>query len=927
MSLSGNDLDTLPPWIGELTKLTTLWVNRTRLSALPDTFGQLTRLTFLVLARSRFTELPAPVRPLGQLRYLYLDHNALTALPDWIAELTDLIALEVNDNRLTALPDGLTELAGLTSLRLEDNELTALPERFGALTGLTELRVENNRLTALPDSVAEITGLRELHVNNNRLPSLPDWLTALPALTELSVSANPLVSPPPEIAAAGSESLMAFIRAREQGSSQQWKSKLLVVGEGGVGKTSLVRALADEPHDPRERSTHGLMIRELAVPHPTEPDVRMGLSAWDFGGQQIYHATHQFFLTNRSLFLLLWNSRLGWEQGKLRYWLDIIIARAPESPVVLVATHLDDRPVDLPLYELRQEYPNIVDSVSIDNATRQGLDALRSRLATEAARLPLMGSEWPTTWLGAAEAVRRATDKHVTPARLWELMAGAGVTDADQRKYIAVALHELGDILYYSDDPELSQTVVLQPGWVNDYISMVLDSGQVDAAYGLLTREHLNELWADLDPGLRNHFLGMMDKYDLSYRIQGGQADDISLVVERLQWNPPDFETEWDDLGQRPNTREIRVLYRLNTMPPGIPTWFIARSHRFSKRLHWRTGALLGHGDGQHLALVRANRHHNTVELAVRGPTPASFFSVLDDGLNLTLERFPGLRISRQVPCRCTPAATPCHEMFDYEDLRSRLADTPPKDTIECRKSRRDISVPELLLGLAPSERDTSRMSMEQMSTVLTQVYERLEEHGDYIQRAFLKLQRQLQTQQEARCPSVFAIVPARRKLTGSTYELRLYCEEPGAWHRLPEPAGCYPVSRPAEWLRKLGPYLQHLLKGLKHAAPLVGPVLGVAVDKLDEQVKADLDLMKELVAQLPDEVEHKPELDRPDRTDAAPAVRATTEADHRSLEVMMAKLDPVRAWGGLSRTTTPEGLTLYLCADHVAGYRQPVTG
>jgi hypothetical protein len=59
----------------------------------------------------------------------------------------------------------------------------------------------------------------------------------------------------------------------------------------------------------------------------------------------------------------------------------------------------------------------------------------------------------------------------------------------------------------------------------------------------------------------------------------------------------------------------------------------------------------------------------------------------------------------------------------------------------------------------------------------------RLEEQGDYLQRMFLKTQRQLQLQQEARCPSVFAVVPVKKKLTGSAYELRLYCEEPGAWH------------------------------------------------------------------------------------------------------------------------------------------------
>jgi hypothetical protein len=340
--------------------------------------------------------------------------------------------------------------------------------------------------------------------------------------------------------------------------------------------------------------------------------------------------------------------------------------------------------------------------------------------------------------------------------------------------------------------------------------------------------------------------------------------------------------------------------------------------------MHWRTGALLGHGDGRHLALVRADIHRNVVELGVRGPTPAGFFSVLDDGLNLTLERFPGLHITRQVPCRCTPA---CPELFDYEDLRARLERTPPRDTIECRKSGDDVSVTELIFGLAPSERATARMSTEQMTTMLTRINERLEQQADYSQRMFLRMQRLLQAQQEARCPSVFTIVPSgKKKLTGTAYELRLYCEEPGAWHRLPEPAGCYPVTQPAEWFRKLGPYLQHLLTGLKHAAPLAGPVLGVAVDKLDEQVKSDVDLMKELVNLLPAEVAYKPELLESGDGDPTPSAHAVDDADYRALLAMLTRLDPDQAWGGLSRTTTPEGLTLYLCPDHVAGYRRPMT-
>jgi hypothetical protein len=169
----------------------------------------------------------------------------------------------------------------------------------------------------------------------------------------------------------------------------------------------------------------------------------------------------------------------------------------------------------------------------------------------------------------------------------------------------------------------------------------------------------------------------------------------------------------------------------------------------------------------------------------------------------------------------------------------------------------------------------------------------------------------------------VFAVVPAdKRRLTGSADEIHLYCEEPGAWHRLPEPKGVYPVVQPAEWFRKAGPYVQHLITVLKHAAPLVGPVLGIAAGTLDQQLKADCDLMKELANQLPAQVQSK-ELRHGPGAEPVPEARAANDADFRALETMFAKLDPERTWGGLSRTMTPEGLTLYLCDEHLAPYRQ----
>ena len=293
----------------------------------------------------------------------------------------------------------------------------------------------------------------------------------------------------------------------------------------------------------------------------------------------------------------------------------------------------------------------------------------------------------------------------------------------------------------------------------------------------------------------------------------------------------------------------------------------------------------------------------------------------------MTLDRYPGLEIKRFVPCPCQGNENEtCTELFDYEDLRKRLTRDPPRREIECRKSGEFLDVPQLLLGLAPSERDTARAAIQRLTSMFDGIASEMADQAEYAQRMFLKILRLTQDQQEIRCPSVFAIVPLKlHGIAGSTFELRLYCEEPGVWHPLPGKAGRYQVNEPAEWLQKIAPHLKQLLMVLKHAAPLAGPVLGMTVGAVSERIKAEVDAMTELVAQIPEPARVADSLRKEDRPEPGPAVRATTEADFRALETLLNKLDPDRRWGGLSRTVTPEGLTLYLCREHYDAYHRTV--
>ncbi len=546
---SGNQLLTLPPDIGQLINLTSLNLSYTQLTVLPPEIGKLSNLTSLDLSYTQLAALPSEIGKLSNLTSLGLKFSQLAALPSEIGKLSNLTSLNLNNNQLTTLPSEIGQLINLTSLHLNDNQLTALPPEIGQLSNLRtlglgsvpdwlmELESESgNQLLTLPPEIGKLSNLTSLNLNDNQLTTLPLEIGRLINIESLSLQNNPLTSPPPEIVEQGTQAILAYLQELEA-SLRQWVSKLLVVGEGGVGKTSLLQALRGKPFAHLD-TTHGIQIKSLELAHPTETGVTMQLNAWDFGGQEIYHATHQFFLTNRSLFVLAWNARHGYEQGKLYYWLDTIQARAPESPVILVATHIDERDADLPLTDLRAKYPQIVAHCEISNKTGQGIKGLRQTLTDAAAGLPLMGETWPASWLDAANAIRSKSEKYITPRQLGTLMIKHDVIGRNAA-ILTQWLHELGDILFFQHNPELDDIVVLKPQWVTEYISDVLESDEVIDRSGILTKKHLDALWDDLDSHLRDHFLHLMEQFDLSYRTL--EDEEVSLVVERLSFEAPNY--------------------------------------------------------------------------------------------------------------------------------------------------------------------------------------------------------------------------------------------------------------------------------------------------------------------------------------------------------------------------------------------------
>ena len=124
-----------------------------------------------------------------------------------------------------------------------------------------------------------------------------------------------------------------------------------------------------------------------------------------------------------------------------------------------------------------------------------------------------MGETWPADWLGAANAVRALDETNVTPDVLREVMAGQNVRD-DNANILARWMHEFGEILYFDEDEKLGDEVVLKPRWISGYIYNVLDDKIIDEL-GIFTRDHMRNLWTELDPDMRDYCLSLMEQFDL----------------------------------------------------------------------------------------------------------------------------------------------------------------------------------------------------------------------------------------------------------------------------------------------------------------------------------------------------------------------------------------------------------------------------
>ncbi|WP_395733907.1 COR domain-containing protein [Prosthecobacter sp.] len=869
--LAGNYLTTLPETLSQLVGLKSLDLNKNQLNALPEWLAQLTGLQTLMLGRNKLTTLPEALSQLTGLKSLDLNNNQLTILPDWLGQMTGLQLLMLGGNQLTTLPETLSQLVGLKSLDINKNQLTVLPKWLSHLTGLKALHLNNNQLTTLPEWIGQLTSLDTLRLNGNQISTLPVSLSFLPKLSKLEVGSGMLRA---DLAAiwkrGGWKALCSQLQQLEVGEDVL-TGKLMLVGNGKVGKSCLLDALRGVTPRHERDTTHGMVREQLHLSlygSLIEDDARRQLpgarldvidfQCWDMGGQEAYWTTHQMFFTPEALYVMAYHGREGIARGQVREWLTLIRNRATSrARVLLVATHCRqvDSVTEPDLSSLDEDMrAMIVGYVAVDSFEPHGIEELRRQLAIQA----LGNNYFKRRMLGGWTIFQIALARTMMPFVSLEEVVKVSQQNGLSREVVLRLLqlaHDVGVVLWHHQSDEPARYVVLHPDWLSQAVAFVLKFEPAKQSNGIISHHDLSQLWATppypdsqgYPADVHSMLVALMEDTEISYRLPVRRGvtsqGETSLIAQLVARTPPTvWRTRWEAPMEGAHTEMVRLF---SFLPPqgrklqrlvGLAYRLIVRLHEYSlghedytQAVHWQHGLLLTNDYGD-LARIEF-RDDDELEIRVRGLIPMSFMDRLRDTLHEVVSDFwKGVSIRELALCGEHCPSGIRAGAFDVElckeDLREGISHT--RCSVEnCRKKvpLQSLLIPPPMPMMVNELRDLMEARFDSSDTQAATISKKIDALGDQMA-AFKQLVRDdiravlaNMTDDAHDGPRLFSVKfmePGFLNKPGwaaTKLKVTLWCEHshwPIPFHddNVTE-KGMYELDVPKQWLVKAGKWLK----------------------------------------------------------------------------------------------------------------------
>jgi internalin A len=566
---------------------------------------KLQNLTELYLSHNLISEIYA-LESLKSLNVLWLNNNQINDISP-IQKLTHLRELWINDNHIKSL-NGVRNLDFLVRLISNNNKISDI----SPLEKLSNLEVVDLRDNPIEELPIWVIGPRSMDINWFPSKVYPDGLT---------LYNNPLINPPAEIVQLGKNAIEAWFESPNVTSINE--TKILFVGNGGAGKTTIIKCLTGNQPDSHEGITDRIQITSDKLFINGD---QVLVNYWDFGGQEVMHSTHQFFFSQHCLYVIVIDAR---HQESPEYWLTLIESVGGESPVIIVVNKADlDPNFELDQERLKEKYSFISEfyHTSCTEFAIMGITDLYGGIENTLNKTQLFKRKWPTNWIEVKRALSEMKENFVSQSVYKDICIKNSIYDTTIQNLLAEYLHDIGSIVY-TKGMKQTDMHILKPQWASTAAYKIITSKELSKKRGVFHKDDLLRLLRkeenqEFEYPLYtfNYIVALMEKFELCFSLPGKGH---YLVPDLLSIQRPQLPAQDGEV--------LRFVFEYQKiLPQSIITRFIVRMHNdiVDNKL-WRTGVVIRLDILDGIAIIMADTCERRIYINVSGEDRREYLSII----------------------------------------------------------------------------------------------------------------------------------------------------------------------------------------------------------------------------------------------------------------------------------------------------------
>ncbi|GAM20898.1 hypothetical protein SAMD00019534_040730 [Acytostelium subglobosum LB1] len=668
----------------------------------------------------------------------HLSFTQLVTLPPSLYSLIWLQKLVLTHHNIRTLSEDIGKLQMLQVLILDNNRLVGLPSAIGSLVNLKRLEADNNHLVSLCP-LERLTKLEVLSLNNNKLTQLPTAISSLLSLKTLNIKQNPIITPPTSVISKGLKDIVLFLRELETGERPCLRSKLIVVGNTGAGKSSVIQSIRGK----KKKSSSGSSMEGIEIDQHEfdavldEEDRKrktFTVSTWDIARKEVYFATNQLFVSERSVYVLVFDLSGGDTLAVIEYWLHSITSVAPNSPIVLVGTHIDyfedinkvNGILESISRSFQKQFTKIQAIISVSCTTGYDVDRLRQLIEDIVKSQPILRTKIPSSFFTFEEALLEAKKKRIPPIMNWQeyinLANICNLKDSVKIQRATEFLHNIGSIMYFNDpNSTVGKMVILDHQWIINCLTSLITARSIALKNGIIRQSHLAGIWKapNYPEHLHSSLLDIMHAFEISFPLPASHhllskeelgitssAKDTShseedpktpgesrhLVPALLPENG-NTVSQWEDFDD-PDIMRLNRQYHLPFIPERFFGKLIIRLLQFVRVEACLKHVVIVSNNQGHEALIelkesKANgKVKKILTVNVRGvPKPVGLLRIVTDTIESLFSQWYRLDIKRYVSCfECSFLYDQRATLFTIEECEEAMMDG--KSILNCHRKQ-----------------------------------------------------------------------------------------------------------------------------------------------------------------------------------------------------------------------------------------------